>query len=51
LPVSVIVSVRIRSVTVSMSNGAASPRSVLAVDTRVPSRRLRPSRLVKLVPR
>ena len=43
------VSVRIRSATVSMSNGAGSPRRTLAVETSVPSRRLRPSMLSNVV--
>ena len=45
VPLSVTVSVRIRSDTVSMSNGVVSPLKTLAVETSVPSRKLRPSML------
>jgi hypothetical protein len=48
VPLSVTVSVRMRSETVSMSNGVVSSLKTLAVDTNVPSRRLRPSMLSKM---
>ena len=51
VPLSVIESVRMRSDTVSTSNGADSPLKTLAVETSVPSRRLRPSMLSKVVVR
>jgi hypothetical protein len=49
LPLTVIASVRIRSVTVSMSKGVDSPLRMLAVETSVPSWRLRPSMVLKVV--
>ena len=51
VPLTVIESVRIRSNTVSTSKGTDSPLNTLAVDTSVPSRRLRPSMLSKVVVR